>query len=952
MIQLGPLGFASPFLLLALIALPLLWWLLRATPPAPIRERFPGVVVLLGLDPPEKTPQHTPWWLLLLRLVIAALAILAFAQPLLNPRESLSSAAPLHLIVDGGWASAPDWDDRMASAEDLLDRADRAGISVRLDILAQPVPEGRETEILTAADARARIDALEPSPWPPARADLLDRIGEDAQSVWIHDGLDHDGTYEAVAEALAKAGSLRMIGPDDTVRAVVPGSPEEGGLAADVLRTDPTGDGTAQVIGFSAEENGTRRALAVADAAFTEGDTRAEALFDAPLELRNRIAVFGIEGTAHAGATALIDERWRRRKVGLVSGEREDGGQRLLSGAHYVRKALEGRTELREGTVEKLIDEEVDTLVLIDVGAFPEQEADALLAWVEEGGVLVRFAGPTLAATAEERRAGFGASDDPLLPVRIRPGGRDLGGAMSWGEPQRIASYAEDSPFAGLGTPEDARVTRQILAEPDIDLPTRTWASLTDGAPLITSDRRGDGRIVLFHTSADPRWSTIPLSGLFVEMLDRIVKFGVGGESQASTGESGFWAPVSLIGADGALRAAPEDARTVPGENIGAGASLVAPPGLYRAVGGGDAGAIRAHNLLLPDAELTAAPPPPASAVLETLGSRKETELKPWFLAAALALLMLDALAALFLAGKLRGAVAASIVALSLGMVDTAHAQQSDESPTFSELLDQIAKDRTTSKRDAAEEQALRAALDGALGYIVTGDQKTDSVARAGLYGLTRILIERTSVEPAEPEGVNIETDELAVYPLLYWAVSESQPRPSDEAIASLNEYMRRGGMLMIDTRDRNLALGSGDTPGTRALKRLTAGLDLPPLSPVPEGHVLHRSFFLLDEFPGRWRGGKVWVEAAPPEDIEEVAKEGGFRNDGVSPIIVGGHDWAGAWAMTDAGRPMLPMSGRGGERQREMAYRFGINLVMYAYTGSYKSDQVHIPALLQRLGQ
>ncbi len=928
MMQIGALGFASPLLLLALLALPVLWWLLRATPPAPVRERFPGVVVLLGLEPPEKTPQHTPWWLLLLRLLIAALAILAFAQPLLNPRENLSAAAPLHLIVDGGWASAPDWDDRMTAATDLLDRADRAGVSVRLDVLAQPVPEGREAEILSAADARARIEALEPAPWPPARADLLDRIEADAQAVWIHDGLDHDGTYQALAEALAGAGTLRLLGPEQTVRAVVPGAPEEGGLAADVLRVDPTGEARAQVIGFSAEDSGTRRALAVAEARFADGDTRAEALFDAPLELRNRIAVFGIEGVSHTGATALIDERWRRRKVGLVSGERETVGQRLLSGAHYVRKALEGRTELREGSVAKLIEEEVDTLILIDVGAFPELEAAALIDWVEAGGVLVRFAGPTLAATAEERRAGFGINDDPLLPVRIRPGGRDLGGAMSWGEPQKIASYAEDSPFAGLRTPDDARVTKQVLAEPDIDLPTRTWASLTDGAPLITSDRRGDGRIVLFHTSADPRWSTIPLSGLFVEMLDRIVKFGVGGDSQATTTASGFWTPVSLIGADGALRAAPEGARTVPGERIGAGASIDAPPGLYRAVGGKDAGAIRAHNLLLPDADLIAAPPPPASAVLETLGARKETELKPWFLAAALALLMLDAIAALFLAGKLRGAVAAaSIAILSLGMTDPAQA-------------------------DDAEKQALRAALDGALGYVITGDPKTDEIAKAGLYGLTRLLIERTSVEPADPEGVNIETDELAVYPLLYWAVSESQPIPSDEAIASLNDYMRRGGMLMIDTRDSNLALGSGETPGTRALRRLTAGLDLPPLSPVPEGHVLHRSFFLLDDFPGRWRGGKVWVEAAPPEDMEDVAREGGFKNDGVSPIIVGGHDWAGAWAMTEEGRAMLPMSGRGGERQREMAYRFGINLVMYAYTGSYKSDQVHIPALLQRLGQ
>ena len=930
--QLGPLGFASPLLLIGLLALPVLWWLLRATPPAPIRERFPGVAILLGMEPPEKTPQHTPWWLLLLRMAIAALAILAFAQPLLNPRESLSTNQPLRLVMDAGWASAPDWDARLAAAGDLLDQADRAGVQVELNILGQDAMDAeRASERLAADDARARLDALTPSPWPPNRSAMMDRLAETEpmQTVWLHDGLDHGGLFAGLAEGFAENGSLRLIGPESTIRAVLPQPPEGGGLGARVLRAASGTESASQVIGYSAEDNGTRRALAVAKADFGIDDTEADTVFEAPLELRNRIAMFGIEGTAHAGATALIDDRWRRRKVGLVSGERSDAGQRLLSGAHYVRKALEGRTELREGTIDDLVDQDVDILILVDVGAFPEGEAETVTQWLDEGGVLVRFAGPTLAATTEERRANFGRGvDDPLLPVRLRPGGRDLGGAMSWGEPQKIASYAEDSPFAGLKTPEDARITRQVLAEPDIDLPTRTWASLTDGAPLVTSDRRGDGRIVLFHTSADPRWSTLPLSGLFVEMLDRIVKFGVGGTGQAGIDTDGFWSPIALIGADGALREAPEAAQSIEGALLGQPASSTAPPGLYEAIGGKDAGATRAHNLLPTGSTLTAAPPPPSAAVIETLGERKETELKPWFLAAALALLMLDALAALTLAGKLRGAVAGLALALlSLSAANDARAQDADD-------------------------QALIAALDGSLGYVVTGDSKADDIAQAGLYGLTRILIERTSVEPGEPQGVNLETDELAVYPLIYWGISPNQPRPSDEAIAKLNDYMRRGGMLLIDTRDQNLALGSGETPGSRALRRLTAGLDLPPLSPVPEGHVLHRSFFLLEDFPGRWRGGKVWVEAAPPEDIEKVAKEGGFKNDGVSPIIVGGRDWAGAWAVTDEGRSMLPMSGRGGERQRELAFRFGINLVMYAYTGSYKSDQVHIPALLQRLGQ
>jgi hypothetical protein len=68
---------------------------------------------------------------------------------------------------------------------------------------------------------------------------------------------------------------------------------------------------------------------------------------------------------------------------------------------------------------------------------------------------------------------------------------------------------------------------------------------------------------------------------------------------------------------------------------------------------------------------------------------------------------------------------------------------------------------------------------------------------------------------------------------------------------------------------------------------------------------------------------------------------------------VIGGNDWAAAWALDESGAPMVPV-GRGyaGERQRELALRFGVNLIMHVLTGNYKSDQVHVPALLERLGQ
>ncbi len=199
---------------------------------------------------------------------------------------------------------------------------------------------------------------------------------------------------------------------------------------------------------------------------------------------------------------------------------------------------------------------------------------------------------------------------------------------------------------------------------------------------------------------------------------------------------------------------------------------------------------------------------------------------------------------------------------------------------------------------------------------------------------------------------VDLETDELSFYPLIYWPVVTAQPLPSSEAYAKLNRYLRTGGMILFDTRDAHLGgFGSG-TPEGRKLQQLAAPLDIPALEPIPEDHVMTRAFYLLQDFPGRHAGRDVWVEAATAnaEQVEGLP----FRdlNDGVTPVLIGGNDWAAAWARDARGNPLYPVGrGFGGERQRELSIRFGVNLVMHVLTGNYKSDQVHVPALLDRLG-
>ncbi len=228
------------------------------------------------------------------------------------------------------------------------------------------------------------------------------------------------------------------------------------------------------------------------------------------------------------------------------------------------------------------------------------------------------------------------------------------------------------------------------------------------------------------------------------------------------------------------------------------------------------------------------------------------------------------------------------------------------------------------------------------LAYIRTGVPSVDAESRAGLIGLSNVLNRRTAVEAADPMEVDPETDDLIFFPLLYWPVVPEQVTLSPKAIERLNRFLATGGTIFFDTRDQSEG-GSSDALGdssTNRLRQLVAGLNIPPLQPVPPDHVLTKSFYLMQEFPGRWSGGQLWVE--PAEDRV---------NDGVATVIIGSNDYAGAWAVDELGHPAYAVV-PGGEQQREMAYRFGINLVMYALTGNYKSDQVHVPAILERLGQ
>ena len=903
MLALGPLAFASPWLLLALAGLPIIWWLLRVTPPAARRIDFPAIRLLVGLAPRDETPARTPLWLILLRMALAALVIVAAAHPLLNPQALLAGTGPIILVVDDGWAAARDWPVRQAALDDLLAEAARESRQVVLVATAPPAGDTALPPLapIRAADARAAIDVLQPKPWPVDRQAALARLKalslpDINASIWLSDGIA-DGGATALAAYLDDLGSLRYLdgGPGEDPALLAAGDREAKDLNV-VLRSLPAAKPRLYAVRASGADG---RLLTRRDATLEAGAKSVKVVLAMPSELGNQTTRVEVEDGQSAGTVLLLDERWRRRPVGIV-GAPNGSGQPLLSENFYLERALGPFAETRRGPVADLLKRQLAVLIYSDSGPDSPAEAAAVDNWIKAGGLLLRFAGPHLAE-----------QDDTLLPVRLRRGGRTIGGAMSWEQPAKLAPFAAGSPFAGLTIPADVTVSRQVLAEPDIDLAGKTWARLADGTPLVTAEKRGRGWIVLMHTTANADWSNLALSGLFVEMLRRIVATSQG----VTAASEDMLPPIETLDGLGRLQRPPATVRPIPGKEIAAAiVSPQHPPGFY-----GTQDSRRALNLSSGIGELKAIAGLPGDTRRETFTRGRETDLRAPLLTAALLLALADLLIAYALRGLLRRRPAQVAGIFILAALVFPGAPRADDA------------------------FVVRATAELRLAYVRTGDDAVDAESRAGLVGLSDVLNRRTAVETADPLAIDIETDELIFFPLLYWPVTADQPSPSPSAIERINRYIDTGGTILFDTRN-----GDEQTPGpfggaalaAEQLRRLTAGIKMPSLAPIPPDHVLTKSFYLMHEFPGRWDVGTLWVE--PVENRV---------NDGVSSVIVGADDWAGAWAIDKDGRQLYAVV-PGGEEQREMALRFGINLVMYVLTGNYKADQVHVPAILERLGQ
>lgn len=915
-------SFLFPWVLTALLALPVIWWLLRLVPPKPKTITFPAIQFLYQLKKEEQSSATTPWWLLLLRLLITALIIFAIASPFINLPEHHDRNGPAVFIVDDGWSAANNWTEIKSTFNLLVNDVSRQQRQIYVVTTSQPA-KGVEPTLrpLSEKEALGISFSILPKSWPSNRSQLLGLIPqlnslEDPEFIWLSSGImqgkDEAGLTEFFT-ALTAIGPLTIFQQDAIQRPPIIGTPKISGETMEIPLLSTNGPQVFNGTLSAQTLDGKILASEPIATDFQAGGTFVT--LNIPNDIRNDISRIEIRDADNAGSVFLLDHRWHRRQIGLVSATLSSVDQPLLTENHYLTQALIPYFDIDKMPLEELIEKDVSMIALGDTGNLSESIERSIEPWIDKGGVLIRFAGPKLAN-----------AETTLIPVELRSGNRNLSGAMSWAKPAQLGKIPDHSPFKTLEIPDDIKVMKQVLANPSSDLLDRTWAQLEDGTPLVTAQKRGMGWLVLFHITATPDWSDLAISGLFVEMLREIGNLGQ--FTTVNITQNRNLPPFQLLNGFGGLSldigtAEPLDTSSAKKLRLDADH----PPGFY-----GDENYKIAVNVGQEKATYLVIDPTKFSAEVKPFDSEEIVDLSTPLLLFAIFLVLVDQIISLYLQGKLPGRrpIATSVFILF-----------AISASIFGNIQKSIAQETNMT----AEEKVLAATLDTRLGYVLTNNAKIDAMSRAGLTGLAAELRRRTSVEAKTPLPLDIEQDDLVFYPFIYWPVTSDFPLLSNSALSKLNDYLRGGGTVLFDTRNQNSVGGFGadlfNSPENIRLRQLLAKLDIPRLQPVPVDHVLTRSFYLMQNFPGRYLNGELWVE-------DTADKQG---NDGVASVLIGSNDWAAAWAISDDGNPLAAVAS-GDERQREMAFRFGINLAMYTLTGNYKADQVHVPAILERLGQ
>ncbi len=885
--------------LAALLLVPIIWWISRIIPPKPKTLSLPSAYFLLGLESGKNSANDAPIWLKILRMFALSALIIGIANPMIILEKVQNNEATNRIIIliEDSYTAANNYENTRSAIKSAFEnlRITNNGqtqfhiIPISIGILEKDITIGA----LDINEAENLALNIQPKPFffnHKNAATSIEKLNQKAKIYYFADGLIHENT-----ELLLKELSANAI---DEVQLYVPPLIEASALKSVVQKSNTiefeyvaASKSSNVFVDFYSSNN-----IVLAS---VKGENGFGRLFLESINqtIARKIAYARIRGTQSASAVFLLDSFDRRALVGIE--KPTEAEQPLLSDTNYIAAASKQFADVYQAEIKDLAQSDANAIIIGDRAGFSKQEADALKKFIDKGGLLVRYIGPQA----------ISVPNDELVTAPFAPEPRNIKDALNI-EPISISPFSANSPFFGIEPPKGA-VPTNIAKLMDSEDSVNIWARLSDGTPFISARKFGKGEIIAIHTSAAPYWSDIAYSGLQPALLKRIISRANSPILPSNIRQSDLpMSAVKLIDGFGNLQSPP---KPNPPIDMAKSKSPIWP-GIYENI---EARTIRqAYEQGTSFKAISEFP-----SNFETLKDNQTgaIKLQPLLLLMALLGLLFDWLYSIGLFAKL-------ITKFEVYLRKLANFRlrfQAHKLVIFALFMFLIGAD--FSYAEPNNQNNLKPNPNGVkLAYLKTNDAANNAIMMRGLENLQIALNARTSVQAGPIIGLDASNDELALYPIIYWRLGNNPMPQSPIAQQRLNQFMRNGGLLFIDTR----GAGLNQNLARQNVQIALSGLVVPPLEQVTQDHVLAKSFYLLYGFPGNFQNAKLWAQSR--------ASLSASANDGVSPIVIGDGDYALAWGTL-------------GHQNRNSALNVGINIYLYALTGQYKADQVHVPAILER---
>ena len=893
------ISFGNIFAFSGLITLPIIFLLIKYYPPKPKKRVYSSFFLLKNIINRNTIKTNFPLWLLLFRLLICFLIILFFSDPYFKKDQQTENYENYIIISDNAWSKASNWQNYKNIVKEISLEAENNSKKIHLYLasnedLFDPVIFRSQNEI---------SEYLNKNP-PIAKQITRENINEilkmnnffkTSKVFFIYSNYDSSSKN-------AQLETLRLIEENNPATIII-NPVEKITYLKEVAINNEKVEIKIKRIGIYNNQDLT---LEIYDKNedilfkkkyyFNKNVDEFKLIESFPIETINQFFKITILNESHAGAHYYLDDYRKSLSIGIVAENDSFIEKPLLSPIYYLKKSLDKDHIINFAPIDKLIDNNKSIIFLPSDSKLEKSDIQKLKSWIQSGGTLIKFSDKKIVS---QKNLYFDG-------VAYFQSLREIATDFSLQNNLSIKSFEKDSIFSNLKIPADLIFKKQLIIDgfaPDISI----LASLEDQSPLITMKNLGVGKVILFHITSNNEWSNLPLSSLFRDIISRLLfipKLQKYKNSEDLTLKS-------AINSFGKL-AEPLKNYTLRNNfgEIKIYPSSRNPAGIYE-----NENFSIALNLSTNLNTETFLSNSTEKIIIKNNYQKNILKLNSLILSLIFIMFFIDMIISIIMKKNL----------LQKSMLKNLNLI------AFACIIFVIC---IGQKKIYAEEN-----YNGIyLAYVRSEDPLLNQIANSGLEKLKEYLIERTSISPKGVKEINLATDKLFYYPLIYWQISEIVPRLNNETIEKIKNYFETGGIILFDFINLSKSFYSESETQLEILKSLFSDLGIDSLQQVNKDHTLTRSYYLLDNYPGRFDNKILLI------DTENLDKK-----DGVSSAVVGLNHWIGAWAVDENNYPLY-QAVPGGERQRELSFRFGINLIMYALTGNYKSDQIHNKSILKRL--